>query len=103
MARGADLVSHEATFDRNMLDKAKIAQHSTAGMAGAFGRQIGARNLFLTHFSSRYSGGVAPVSRFAKFDRKPPASTVRPPPPPSPMTPLLPSPKEACLWHCTSG
>jgi ribonuclease Z len=53
-AYGADLVTHEATFAHDLMDKARIAMHSTAGMAGAFARQIRARKLVLTHFSSRY-------------------------------------------------
>ena len=55
VGRGADLLSHEATFSRNMAHKAHKAQHSTAEMAGRFARQIGASTLILTHFSSRYS------------------------------------------------
>jgi len=71
VAQGADVVSHEATFDGNMYDKAQIAQHSTASMAGAFGRRIGARHLFLTHFSSRYSKAVMP----SRYGNKPPPTS----------------------------
>jgi ribonuclease Z len=53
-ARGADLMTHEATFANNLVDKARTAMHSTARMAGAFAKQIQARKLVLTHFSSRY-------------------------------------------------
>ncbi|KAK9833694.1 hypothetical protein WJX74_002985 [Apatococcus lobatus] len=53
-AMNADLVSHEATFADGMEQKADIAQHSTAAMAGAFARRIVARQLVLTHFSGRY-------------------------------------------------
>jgi ribonuclease BN (tRNA processing enzyme) len=74
VARGADVVSHEATFDRRMHDKAQIAQHSTATMAGAFGRQINARHLFLTHFSSRYSGAVMQQTKWS--NRHPPNTHV---------------------------
>jgi len=52
---GADLLSHEATFAAGMAHKARIAQHSTAGMAGAFAAALDARALVLTHFSSRYA------------------------------------------------
>ena len=58
----ADLVSHEATFADGMEQKAHIAQHSTAAMAGAFARRVAARQLVLTHFSGRYvmaGGGVS--------------------------------------------
>jgi len=61
-AADADLVSHEATFSDGMEQKAATACHSTARMAGEFARSIGARRLFLTHFSPRYqtnSGNTA--------------------------------------------
>ncbi len=60
----ADLVSHEATFADGMEQKARIAQHSTAPMAGAFARRIAARKLVLTHFSGRYVIGPPTVSRY---------------------------------------
>ncbi len=53
-ASDADLLMHEATFAAQFREKALRAQHSTAGMAGAFARSINARKLLLTHFSSRY-------------------------------------------------
>jgi len=54
---GADLLSHEATFSAAEAGKAEVATHSTAGMAGAFAAQLGARHLVLTHFSARYGPG----------------------------------------------
>ena len=54
---GADLLSHEATFSAAEAGKAEVATHSTAGMAGAFAAQLGARQLVLTHFSARYGPG----------------------------------------------
>ena len=60
--RGCDLLSHEATFAAPMAAKAAIAQHSTAAMAGAFARELGAGRLVLTHFSGRYDAGpLAPA------------------------------------------
>lgn len=53
-AAGCDVISHEATFNRGMEEKARIATHSTAEQAGAFAKAIGARALVLTHFSARY-------------------------------------------------
>lgn len=53
-AKGSQLLVHEATFTTAQLEKAKVALHSTAKMAGAFARKIGAKKLALTHFSSRY-------------------------------------------------
>ncbi|CAL8470437.1 g9979 [Coccomyxa elongata] len=54
VGEGADLLSHEATFTADMREKAHIAQHSTAPMAGAFARALGAQTLVLTHFSGRF-------------------------------------------------
>lgn len=52
-AMDSDLLVHEATFTQALRGKAKVSMHSTARMAGAFGRQIKARKVALTHFSSR--------------------------------------------------
>lgn len=49
------MLSHEATFTADMYAKARIAQHSTAPMAGNFARQLGAQTLVLTHFSGRFT------------------------------------------------
>jgi ribonuclease Z len=54
LAAGCDVISHEATFAKGMEPKARIAQHSTGWMAGAFAHAVAARHLVLTHFSSRY-------------------------------------------------
>jgi ribonuclease BN (tRNA processing enzyme) len=54
VGQGADVLSHEATFTADMREKAHIAQHSTAPMAGAFARALGAQTLVLTHFSGRF-------------------------------------------------
>ena len=59
------MLSHEATFTADMYAKARIAQHSTAPMAGNFARQLGAQTLVLTHFSGRFTefrGKVRPWS-----------------------------------------
>lgn len=72
LAKEADLIVHEATNahlpgvdDRvkpedtleSVEETARSRGHSTPQMAGRFAKRIGARNLFLNHFSSRYSGG----------------------------------------------
>jgi len=66
-AAGADLLIHEATNACTDMDRRRgltecdvhrsAAQHghSTPQVAGAFARGVGAKNLVLTHFSSRYS------------------------------------------------
>eukprot|EP00198_Chlamydomonas_reinhardtii_P011249 XP_001700586.1 RNase Z-like protein [Chlamydomonas reinhardtii] len=61
LAAGCDVMAHEATFAAGMEQKARIAQHSTGAMAGAFAAAVGARALVLTHFSARYR--EAPVMR----------------------------------------
>ncbi|KAG2427852.1 hypothetical protein HXX76_012173 [Chlamydomonas incerta] len=61
LAAGCDVMAHEATFAAGMEAKARIAQHSTGAMAGAFAAAVGARALVLTHFSARYREG--PVIR----------------------------------------
>lgn len=72
LAKDADLIVHEATNAHlpgvdnrtkaedtyeSVEERAKSRGHSTPQMAGRFAERIGARNLFLNHFSSRYSGG----------------------------------------------
>ncbi len=55
LARGADLVMHDATFDDSMRDRAIETGHSTAREAAEVARDAGAQRLLLTHFSSRYA------------------------------------------------
>ena len=78
LAKEADLIVHEATNahlpgvdDRvkaedtyeSVEERTKSRGHSTPQMAGRFAKRIGAKNLFLNHFSSRYSGGNDESSR----------------------------------------
>lgn len=78
LAKGADVVVHEATNAHlpgvdsrtkeddtyeSVEERAKSRGHSTPEMAGKFAKRIGTRNLFLNHFSSRYSGGNDEESR----------------------------------------
>jgi ribonuclease Z len=78
LAKGADLIVHEATNAHlpgvdyrvktedtyeSVEERTKSRGHSTPQMAGRFAKRIGARNLFLNHFSSRYSGGNDESSR----------------------------------------
>ncbi|KAF9645353.1 Metallo-hydrolase/oxidoreductase [Thelephora ganbajun] len=78
LAKEADLIVHEATNAHlpgvdnrvktedtyeSVEERAKSRGHSTPQMAGRFAKRIGARNLFLNHFSSRYSGGNDGTSR----------------------------------------
>lgn len=54
LAKGADLLVHEATFMEDLSELAHEYYHSTAKQAAEAAKRAGARSLFLTHFSSRY-------------------------------------------------
>jgi len=55
IAKGADLLVHDATYDDSARDRAEETLHSTAGEAGEAAASIGARVLALVHISSRYT------------------------------------------------
>jgi ribonuclease Z len=52
--RGADLLYHEATFDREKQDLATITGHSTTIDAAKVALEAGAGTLIIGHFSARY-------------------------------------------------
>ena len=54
LARGADLLVHEATYTIEMVEEAEARGHSTAAGAAAVARDAGVGQLLITHFSPRY-------------------------------------------------
>jgi len=57
VAQGADVLVHEATFTRPVLERAQTSHgHSTAAAVAQFAEAAGVPNLVLTHFSARYQG-----------------------------------------------
>ncbi len=54
LCRDADWAVHEATYTEDLIDEAHHFGHSTAIQAAETARKAGAKQLLLTHFSSRY-------------------------------------------------
>ncbi len=62
IARDADLLIHDATYDESEAARAAEFFHATAGQAGAAASALSARALALVHISSRYTDAGAHIS-----------------------------------------
>jgi len=54
LARGADLLVHEATLMDELVDRARRDGHSTPSQAAEIAKKAGVKRLILTHVSARY-------------------------------------------------
>jgi len=54
LARNVDLLIHEATYTEEFVSEAQRYGHSTAAQAARTARDAGARQLLITHFSTRF-------------------------------------------------
>lgn len=58
LAKNADVIVHEATFSAKDAALAKEHKHSTSADAAKIAKKAGAKQLILTHLSSRYSSSL---------------------------------------------
>lgn len=61
VARGADVLIHDASFTSELQDWAEETKHSTAREAAEIASLAGVRRLILTHISARYSRDSQPL------------------------------------------
>jgi ribonuclease Z len=69
-AAEADLLVHEATFSDDEQERALETRHSTAREAGRVARESNAKQLILTHLSSRHDVDFQPLLAQAKAEYK---------------------------------
>lgn len=51
---GSDILYHESTYTKNLIDRANLYFHSTAEQAGSIAKAANVGQLIIGHFSSRY-------------------------------------------------
>ena len=56
LARGADLLIHEATYGDDLQEMAAARKHSTIRQAATVAREAGVKQFIATNFSTRYDG-----------------------------------------------
>jgi ribonuclease Z len=61
IAKDADILIHECTFDESLEEEAHKRRHSTVKDAAVLAKKAKARKLVLTHFSPRYSRDDEPM------------------------------------------
>ncbi len=54
LAKNADLLIHECTFDDSLAEKAEVEWHSTPTGVAELAKKASVKNLVLTHVSARY-------------------------------------------------
>ncbi|MEW6528345.1 MAG: ribonuclease Z [Candidatus Micrarchaeota archaeon] len=68
-AKNADLLIHDATYDKKLEDEAKKRSHSTAVQAAEIASEAEVKKLVLTHISGRYSNALQ-LSQLLKEAKK---------------------------------
>lgn len=67
LAKGADVLIHEATLADDLLEKAEENRHSTPSGAAEIARKAGAKQLVLVHISPRYEDEAIPLEQAKKI------------------------------------
>jgi len=70
LAKGANVLIHDATFEDELLERASEDGHSTPSQAARDARRANVENLVLTHISARYSDTSLLLRQARKIFRK---------------------------------